>query len=144
MYTAAVPKRTTLMLVRLRMSVELPARAGVRKAIAEEARLLAYRGSAYEPEWLDDAAVADLLEAVPNDNVAPDQARDFLERAVAGLDTFQSHLASVADEHAMALRDAHIRVREAGGQRVRRQIAVAALKPVDVLGIYVYLPGSIS
>jgi hypothetical protein len=74
--------------------------------------------------------------------MAPDQARDFLERAVSGLDTLQSHLASVADEHAVALRDAHIRVREAGGQRVRRQIAVFALKPVDVLGIYVYLPGS--
>jgi hypothetical protein len=49
MYTAAVPKRTTLMLVRLRMSVELPARSGVRKAIAEEATLLAYRGSSDEP-----------------------------------------------------------------------------------------------
>jgi superfamily II DNA or RNA helicase len=144
MYTTAVPKRTTLMLIRLRMSVELPARAGVRKAIAEEAKLLAYRGSAYEPEWLDDAPVADLLNALPSGNVAPDQARDFLERAVAGLETLQPHLESVADDHAAALRDAHIRVREAGGQRVRRQIAVTALKPVDVLGIYVYLPGGVS
>ena len=39
------------------------------------------------------------------------------------------------------LRDDHIRVREAGGQRVRRQIAVRAQKPADVLGVYVYLPG---
>ena len=39
------------------------------------------------------------------------------------------------------LREAHSRVREAGGQRVRRQVTVHAQKPADVLGVYVYLPG---
>ena len=48
---------------------------------------------------------------------------------------------SVADDLAGRLREDHIRVREAGGQRVRRQIAVRAQKPADVLGVYVYLPG---
>jgi hypothetical protein len=47
----------------------------------------------------------------------------------------------VADELAVKLRDDHVRVREAGGQRVRRQIAVRAQKPADILGVYVYLPG---
>ena len=51
------------------------------------------------------------------------------------------HLNSVADDLAVNLRDDHIRVREAGGQRVRRQIAVRAQKPADILGVYVYLPG---
>ena len=43
---------------------------------------------------------------------------------------------------ASRLRDDHIRVREASGQHVRRQIAVRAQKPADILGIYVYLPGA--
>ena len=51
------------------------------------------------------------------------------------------HLDTVADSLAVKLRDDHIRVREAGGQRVRRQIAVRAQKPADILGVYVYLPG---
>jgi hypothetical protein len=46
----------------------------------------------------------------------------------------------MAEELAIKLRDDHIRVREAGGQRVRRQIAVRAQQPCDVLGVYVYLP----
>jgi Helicase conserved C-terminal domain len=140
MRTAAVPRRTTLLLARLRMSVELPARAGIRKAVAEEARLLAYRGPAHDPEWLDEAETADLLTAQPNGNVPADQAVDFIERAVDGLDAVRSHLTGVADAQAAALRDAHIRVREAGGQRARRRISVTALQPVDVLGVYVYLP----
>ena len=31
--------------------------------------------------------------------------------------------------------------RRRGGQQVRRQIAVRAQKPADILGVYVYLPG---
>jgi superfamily II DNA or RNA helicase len=141
MRTSAVPRRSTLLLARLRMAVELPTRDGVCKAIAEEARIVAYCGPAYEPEWLDDDAIARLLAAVSSGNVIADQARDFLERAVDGLDELSPNLAATADAHAAALRDAHIRVREAGGQRVRRQISVTALKPVDILGLYVYLPG---
>jgi hypothetical protein len=51
-------------------------------------------------------------------------------------------LDSAADALASRLREDHIRVREAGGQRARRQIAVRAQKPADLLGVYVYLPGS--
>ena len=40
------------------------------------------------------------------------------------------------------LREDHIRVREAGSQHARRQIAVRAQKPADILGIYVYLPAA--
>ena len=58
---------------------------------------------------------------------------------MAGL---SGHLDSIADDLASRLREDHIRVREAGGQRVRRQIAVRAQKPADILGVYVYLPGA--
>ena len=71
----------------------------------------------------------------------PDQAIDFAERAVADLPGLLPHLDSTADALASSLREDHIRVREAGGQRARRQIAVRAQKPADLLGVYVYLPG---
>ena len=141
MRTSAVAKRTTLLLVRFRMHLELPGRDGPRQLVAEDAQVLAYRGQPAAAEWLSASEVAGLLAAVPTGNVPPDQALDFSERAVASLDALHPHLDSAADELAAKLRDDHIRVREAGGQRVRRQIAVRAQKPADILGVYVYLPG---
>ena len=141
MVTAAVPKRTTLLLVRYRFHLELPGRDGPRQLVAEDAQLLAYRGQPASAEWLSPQEVAALLAATPSGNIPPDEALDFTERAVAALDALHPHLDTVADELAVKLRDDHIRVREAGGQRVRRQIAVRAQKPADILGVYVYLPG---
>jgi superfamily II DNA or RNA helicase len=141
MRTTAVPRRTTLLLVRFRMHLELPGRDGPRQLVAEDAQVLAYRGQPTSAEWLSPSEVSELLAAVPSGNVPSDQAQDFSERAVVSLPDLLPHLAEVADSLALKLRDDHIRVREAGGQRVRRQIAVRAQKPADVLGVYVYLPG---
>ena len=141
MRTAAVTKRTTLLLVRYRFHLELPGRDGPRQLVAEDAQVLAYRGQPASAEWLSPEEVAALLTAAPTGNIAPDQAIDFTERAVDVLPALFPHLSDVADELALKLRDDHIRVREAGGQRVRRQIAVRAQKPADILGVYVYLPG---
>ena len=44
-----------------------------------------------------------------------------------------SRLDDEADTLATRLREDHIRVREAGGQHIRRQITVHAQKPADVL-----------
>ena len=140
MRTRAVDRRTTLLLVRYRMHVTLPGRDGVRRSVAEEARVLGFRGAATAPEWLDDAEVERLLSAEPTGNVPPDQAGSVLERAVDGLTAVMPHLDATADEQAARLRESHLRAREAAGQRVRRQVAVAAQKPADVLGVYVYLP----
>jgi len=139
--TAEVTKRTTLLLVRFRMHVELPGRDEPRQIVAEEAQVLGYRGRAETAVWLSDDEVRDLLAAVPSGNVPPDQASDFLEHAVSDLPNLTMHLTATADDLAVRLRSAHIRAREAGGQRVRRQIAVTAQKSADVLGVYVYLPG---
>jgi superfamily II DNA or RNA helicase len=142
MRTSAAPRRTTLLLVRFRMHLELPGRDEPRQLVAEDAQVLAYRGQPAAAEWLSPAEVAGLLAAVPTGNVPPDQARDFAERAVASLPALLPHLSDVADDLAVKLRDDHIRVREAGAQRgIRRQVTVRAQEPADVLGVYVYLPG---
>ena len=141
MRTSAVRQRTTLLLVRYRMQLELPGRDAPRQLVAEDAKLLAYRGRAADPDWLTEDEARDLAGAAPTGNVPPDQAIDFTERAIADLPLVSAHLDELADQLAAELRASHIRVREAAGQRVRRQIAVRPLKPADVLGVYVYLPG---
>jgi hypothetical protein len=141
MRTAAVPRRTTLLLIRFRLHVELPGRDGTQQVVAEDAQVLAYRGPASDAAWLPDEDVRALISARPSGNVPPDQAIDFAEEAVNGLLSLTEHLDRGADELARRLRDDHIRVREAGGQHVRRQITVRAQKPPDILGVYVYLPG---
>ena len=85
MRTSAVQRRTTLLLVRFRMHLELPGRDGSRQVVAEDAQVLAYRGPATDAAWLPDSEVQALLAARPTGNVPPDQAIDFAEEAVAGL-----------------------------------------------------------
>jgi len=143
--TSAVDLRTTLLLVRFRMHLDLPGpklRDGRRQVIAEDAQVLAYRGRAADAQWLPPAEVQDLLAAQPTGNVPPDQAVDFTERAVADLPVLLERLNGLADAAAGRLREDHIRVREASGQHARRQIAVRAQKPADILGVYVYLPAA--
>jgi superfamily II DNA or RNA helicase len=142
MRTSAVGRRTTLLLVRFRMHLELPGRDHRRQVIAEDAQVLAYRGRADSGEWLPPAEVQVLLAARPSGNVPPDQATDFAERAVADVPGLLAHLDGFADVLANRLREDHIRVREASGQHARRQIAVRAQKPADILGVYVYLPAA--
>ena len=142
MRTAAVARRTTLLLVRFRMHLELPGRDDRRQVVAEDAQVLAYRGRAADGDWLPPAEAQDLLTAQPSGNVPPDQAIDFAERAVADLPVLLARIGGLADAAAERLREDHIRVREATGQHVRRQIAVRAQNPADILGVYVYLPGA--
>ncbi|HEX9623205.1 MAG TPA: hypothetical protein VF979_02410 [Streptosporangiaceae bacterium] len=141
MRTVAVQRRTTLLLVRYRLQVELPGRDGTKEIVAEDARLLAYTGRPASAQWLTAEQARDLASATPAGNVPPDQAIDFIEQAISDLPAASEQLDEYADLLAAELRDAHIRVREAAGQRARRQIAVRPLKPADVLGVYVYLPG---
>ncbi|MGH3421953.1 MAG: hypothetical protein ACRDOD_20450, partial [Streptosporangiaceae bacterium] len=55
MRTSAVSRRTTLLLVRFRMHLELPGRDDRRQVIAEDAQVLAYRGRADLEDWLPPA-----------------------------------------------------------------------------------------
>ena len=88
------------------------------------------------------AEVQDLLAAQPTGNVPPDQATDFAERAVADVPALLAASGRRRRQLAKRLREDHIRVREASGQHARRQIAVRAQKPADILGVYVYLPAA--
>jgi hypothetical protein len=107
--------------------------------VAEDAVALAFQGSPDDPKWLPDEEARGLLAATATANVATDQARDFAERALAGIAPLQEALAEHAKRRAADLEASHRRVREASGE-IRRGLSVRVQLPVDVLGVYVYLP----
>lgn len=140
--TDAVHRRTTLLLARFRMHLTLPARDGKKPLVAEEARVLAFRGKPQTPDWLSQDEVEALLTATPSGNVAPDLARDDLDRVLSGdlLVRLAPALDAEADAMAERLRESHARVRAASRQSGISKITVVANKPADLLGVYVYLP----
>jgi len=80
-----------------------------------------------------------LLQASPDQNVNPDQARDFVQKVIDGFDALRPHLDETAKQLGDQLLDAHQRVRLASRQK-GAQTHVEPNLPPDVLGIYVYLP----
>jgi superfamily II DNA or RNA helicase len=138
--TDVVSRRTTLLLVRFRLHLTLPGRDGPRPMVAEEARVLAYRGRPTDPDWLGQDEVDALLAAEPTGNAAPELARDDLERVINQLKALQPHIDGEADAMAQLLRESHVRVREATKQSGTCKITVEAHRPSDVLGVYLYLP----
>jgi hypothetical protein len=137
--TAAATTRTTLLVVRYRVHLQLPARSGTKQLDAEDVATLAFEGAPASATWLDEQTIRELTQATADANVAPDQAHDFIERALAGLDALTPHLDERGDTLADQLRDSHRRVRAVTGE-VRRGLTVTAQKPADVLGVYIYLP----
>jgi superfamily II DNA or RNA helicase len=137
--TKAVSARTTLLLTRFRFHLDLPGRDAVRQLIAEDAQLMAFRGSPESPEWLSDDEVAALVTASADANVPADQARDMAARVMDRLDALNPVLGGRADALADELLESHRRVRVGAGA-AKRGLAVRAQKPVDILGVYIYLP----
>ena len=138
--TKAVDKRTTVLLVRFRYHIIKDKKGEENKPLlAEECGLLAYRGSPDSAEWLSKEEAEKLLQAAPDQNVNPDQARDFVQKVIDGFDHLRPHLDETAKQLGEQLLDAHQRVRIASKQK-GVQTHVEPNLPPDVLGIYVYLP----
>ena len=138
MRTHEVTVRTTVLLLRMRFHLTIRRGDDERRLLAEDARVLAFSGSAEAPEWLSEEAAEALLSAAPSANVPLERARRDLERAAASLPALDRALADVVQVHARELLESHRRVRQAAGTRGR--FAVEPQLPVDVLGLYVFLP----
>jgi superfamily II DNA or RNA helicase len=137
--TAAVTRRTTLLLLRHRFHIASRIGYEERQLLAEDAQLVAFAGSPQNPEWLPDDAAASLPDAKPAGNVNPDQARDFLQRVMDGVDLLRPRLVQFAEERGRDLLDAHGRVRQASRIRGVKHRIEAQDEP-DLLGVFVYLP----
>lgn len=139
--TDAVATRTTLVLVRHRFHLVKTRDGDDYPMLAEDCAVLAFTGSPSNPTWLESGDRDLLLAAKPSDNVLPGEATEFLRDVVASASTWIDQLSNDAQRRADELLAAHERVRDAAKQKGVR-FKVTAQEPVDVLGIYVYLPGS--
>lgn len=137
--TQAVSARTTLLLLRYRFHLDVPVREGTRSLIAEDSELVAFRGSPDAPTFLARDEVAALVHAAPHANIPPDQASTAAAGAIAKVGQLADQLAARADVRAEQLLESHRRVRVGAGAS-RQGLRVRAQRPVDVLGVYVYLP----
>ncbi len=137
--TSRVQRRTALILARCRYHL-ITIRDGREKTLlAEEAQILGFAGAPDEAVWIEKEAVEALLDARPEANVAPEQARQLVSQILASFDPIRSRLAAHAAERSVALLQAHDRVRTAA--RLKGvQNRVEPVLPPDVLGIYLYLP----
>ncbi len=138
--TKAVDKRTTVLLVRFRYHIIKEKKGEENKPLlAEECGLLAFTGSPQNAEWLSKEEAEKLLQASPDANVNPDQARDFVQKVIDGFDSLRPYLDETANKLGEQLLDAHQRVRLASRQK-GVQTHVEPNLPPDVLGVYIYLP----
>ena len=137
--TRAVPKRTTLLLLRFRFHIRATVRGRTTELLAEEILPLAFTGSPEKAEWLDAQAVDSLISARPDGNVTSDQATEFIRRVVEGYGLVKARVEEEARSRAQALLNSHKRARAAAGDKVGRYLVEPQL-PADVIGIYIYLP----
>ncbi|MEV7063707.1 helicase-related protein [Streptomyces collinus] len=145
--TTAVAKRTTLLLVRYRFQLTLPGRDGKsHQQLAEDARLLAFRGGAANAEWLPEEEAFALLDARAAQNTERQFAEDHITKILSSLDSLMPTLEQHGEELAARLLESHRRVRGAfrdvrgASGPARRGLRVAVQGRPDVLGVYPYLP----
>lgn len=137
--TDVVDRWTTLLLLRYRYHILTLRGEQSTELLAEDSQLVAFAGTPESAEWLDAAQTEKLQNAEPKQNITPAQAADFVRKVIDGLAHLRPKLEEAARSRGDELLDAHRRVREAARVRgVRYEIRPEL--PVDVLGIYVYLP----
>lgn len=138
--TQDVKIRTTVLLVRMRFHLLGKNNEGhEQKLLAEDLTLVGFTGSPTEAEWLPLEQIEPLLAAEPHANIAPEIARDHLQKVLDEWESLNPHLQDVAKKRGKALLEAHKRVRKVvkgGHQTTRVEVGGA----VDILGFFVYLP----
>lgn len=137
--TRAVDTRTTVLLLRLRFHIIKTVGDADHPLMAEECRMVGFTGSTDKPVWLSENDLEHLLDVNPDGNIDPDQAKHFIEKVTGGYENLTDDLADLAKKRGDELLESHKRVRTASrltGVKYR----VEPKLPVDVLGLYVYLP----
>ena len=138
--TARVDRRTTILILRLRYHLisEYPGKP-VREILAEDCLSVAFERAPENAVWIDHAIADTLLDAQPDGNIEPDQARDYIQTFLDGFSLIQPKLEAIARERGDALLDAHRRVRIAAKIKNVSQRVVHA-PPVDILAVHILLP----
>ena len=138
-YTEAVQRRTTLLLLRYRYHVIMRDGEKEKQLLAEDSQVIGFAGAPTEAEWIDSCQVADLLDAKPSRNIDRERATLFVQRVIDGIEALKPNLERFVTERGQQLLNAHRRVRSATRwSGVRHEIRPEL--PPDIIGIYVYLP----
>ncbi len=140
--TSGVATRTTALLIRFRYDLRTRTAAGDHAALAEEVRVLGFSGSPEAATWLSPDEADHLLDLLPTGNVLPELAATSLERVLDGLDELAPAIERVAATRAADLAAEHERVRNVVSLRGRT--TVTPQTPVDILGIFVFLPAPVA
>ena len=137
MATRDVSHKTILLLLRLRHRLTTHTGNGEKAVIAEELLTVAAE-SPSAPRWLVPDAIDALYRAEPAENLTGDTVRRALLSAFDFVRSQGAFLEDQAVRRADALLADHRRVRDASD--ARGSYSVTAVLPVDVLGVYVFLP----
>src|SRR5690606_27180517 len=97
----------------------LPSRSGTREIVAEDARLLAFRGAPANAVWLPPEDALALAEVTADENTDPAFGERTMTRVLDGLPAVAAHLSEYGKRLAAELRDSHRRVRSASGEIIR-------------------------
>ena len=140
--TDLVARRTHLLLCRFRLNLVESTRGTPERALlAEDSGLLAFAGPPSDPDWLTSEEARRLLGASPVGNVGAAQAHSFLREVIDGLGLVHAELNAEARERAGRLETAHRQVRDSHTRARRVRYVATPHLPVDVLGVFVFLPG---
>ncbi len=137
--TRAVTSRTTLLLLRLRMHLDVMRGSETAPLLAEECLVAGFQGRADAPVWLPRAEAETLLAAEPAATVPPGQRQQWLRDALADVAALHDDIARLANARADEILASHRRVREAAQLRGVRY-AIRPVLPADILGVYVLMP----
>lgn len=135
----AVGVVTTVLLLRLRHQITTTRSGRSRVLLVEEALPVAWQGRAGVEEVQGDQLLH-WLQAPAGGNLPEPVRRREMDTVLALLDERREALEAIADAQAERLLADHRRVREASDARGRYE--VRALKPVDVIGAFVLMPGA--
>lgn len=139
LFTSQVSTRTTLLLTRMRFHLTTKRQNRAHQILAEDVGLLAFRGSPENAQWLSNDDVEALLALQPEANIGADRVRDAVGRVVERFDLLRPQIEQNAQSRAADLLATHTNVR--GEAKVSGlAVDVQPQLPVDVLGIYVFLP----
>jgi len=128
---------TWLVLLRVRHRIDSRGKLGPKFAMAEESAAITFSATTKSPLHWNESAFA-FLDQEGHD-LDSDTRKIQIERALNSLEDLQPAFIKFAQERSELLAGDHIRVRQALGSR--GQVKVGAMTPIDVIGLYVLMPG---
>lgn len=136
--TTGVKKRTTLLLIRTRCSLEIPEKSPL---LAESVLVTGYQGSGDARVWLsgDDSRSLLIHSTTSSSNIPQGEMHEILSDILSSVVTIQKDLTKLVKDQGNRIQESHKRIRKSVDLKTRG-LSVKPLLPPDVLGILVLVP----